>query len=302
VFVVSAGALAVIVMAVYVWITPKTAPSFSDVWNAKMEIKYSRKVKKQSRTKYLWEEKADLWKATVKYVFCLQMFRPQYAYTFATCGLFHLCFDLVMVLSGSAWFMMRLMGVCIFLSIFGGIEKCVMQVKFCYDQRKRITTLDYGVFEPESVQEIKKALADKHKIENFKMELPMLTLSIAELKELLPDIETMPGVNMDFIVNSFPAVTLPGMEIGLGGINLPGPCELIFGMVTEAVTELIGGILEIVFIFGEIGICCDQAFDDKQKKLKLKLNAEKELEKEQNEPKTDTGVPVDDRGACGTAF
>ena len=42
-------------MAVYVWITPKTAPSFSDVWNAKMEIKYSRKVKKQSRTKYLWE-------------------------------------------------------------------------------------------------------------------------------------------------------------------------------------------------------------------------------------------------------
>ena len=33
---------------------------------------------------------------------------------------------------------------------------------------------------------------------------------------------------------------------------MPGPCELIFGMATEVVTELIGGILGVVLIFGEL--------------------------------------------------
>ena len=89
--------LAIAVMLVYYWITPASAPNVSDVWNAKMEIKYARKIKKQSRTKYLWAEKAELAKATFKYVVCLKMLHPQYAYTFATCGLFHLCFDLVII-------------------------------------------------------------------------------------------------------------------------------------------------------------------------------------------------------------
>jgi hypothetical protein len=176
-----------------------------------------------------------------------------------------------MVLCGSAWFMMRLMAVVIFLSIAGGVEKCVMQVKFSYDQRKRITTLDYGAFEPESVQQVKAALAEKLKIPNFKKELPMPQLSLAELKELLPDVGTMPGVNLDFLSNCLPAVSLPGIDISLGEIELPGPFAMMTGMITEAVEEIIAGLLEIAFILGEIGICCDEAIINKNTKLAAKV-------------------------------
>ena len=96
-------------------------------------------------------------------------------------------------LAASTWIIMRIFGIAIVLSLFGGLKNFGMQVFYCFEQRKRISGQEYGQFDPPSIQTIKLELYAKlPEFPNPTLDLPFPEISLPELKLLLPELPELP--------------------------------------------------------------------------------------------------------------
>lgn len=221
-------------------------------------------------------------------LFCLQMFHYKRAKTFATCGFLFLIFDLLTLMIGSAWLLLRLFAVCIILSLGGGLKNLAMQILFCYSQRQRIAGLDYGAFDPPRIRAIKVQLNLKFNLEaripGFSLDLPLPQLSLPDLLELLPDLPNMPGFDLELLKLDFPSIDLPDMpnvKVPLPSFSMPfdlpgmdSACSFMCECACESMEELVGAVLQILLAFGEVSLLTDMALDKKKAEVEAKKQAD----------------------------
>ena len=95
-------------------------------------------------------------------------------------------------------------------------------------------------------------------------------LAFPELKPLLLE---LPDMNFEFLEVTLPKVDTPAIMNPFGECIFPDmvlpdvdPCSEMMSFVCESLEDLFGGLLEIILLFGEIGMICEKAHEDKKKK------------------------------------
>ena len=147
----------------------------------------------------------------------------------------------------------RLMVVCI-MSIFtlGSPENFVRQAKYSFDQRRRISNLDYGHFDPPEIQAIKLALHLRYPdLPNFSLDIPLPHLTLPDLLALLPDLPHLPDIDWPSLQLMFPEIDFPDLPsfrlpFDWPEISNPFSCTFWCESFSEIIEEVLGTLADLL--------------------------------------------------------